>query len=129
MATIDRRLIDYASEGYERTGREARANRREKRKKSGASLRATYKEIFDWLANQNEPQTKGPLLVAMRYAPKVVAPVYLGAKLGKGFGTFAADGGFDLGTTGTTAGFERTPEIARYEDSAIRSRGFTGIRI
>ena len=78
----------------------------------------TWEDVYEELANQSTPEATGPLVVGLRMAPKLVAPLYLGAKLGKVVGTAGAEGYFG---SGPVAGLERTPEIARYEDSAIRT--------
>jgi len=76
----------------------------------------TWEDVYEALANQSSPEVTGPLVIGLRMAPKLIAPLYLGAKLGKLVGTAGAEGTFG---SGPGVGLERTPEIARYEDSAI----------
>ena len=78
-------------------------------------------EVYEWLAYQSEPKADLPLTIAMRLAPRVVTPVYLGNKLAKGFVSASIDGKFDQGNKRITGLFERTPEIADYERSALGS--------
>ena len=118
VAPILEHPISELTRRYEEAGRDARAKRRKRRQTTGRELREFYRETYDWLANQSTPEVTGPLVVGMRMAPKLITPIYLGAKLGKLVGTAGAEGTFG---SGPVAGLERTPEIARYEDSAIRT--------
>lgn len=83
-----------------------------------SELRDAAREVYEWLANQKTPPVEGPLSILFRYAPKVVTPIYLGARLGYRVGEAGAKGTFG---SGPVAGFERTPEIAAYERSALRT--------
>ena len=82
-----------------------------------SELRDAVREAYDWLANQKTPPVEGPLSILLRYLPNVVTPVYVGAKLGVAVGKAGASGSFGLGPV---AGLEYTPEIALYEQSALR---------
>jgi len=117
VAPILQEPINELTRRYEEAGRDARAKRRERRKTTGRELREFYRETYDWLANQSTPEVTGPLVIGMRMAPRLVAPLYLGAKLGKLVGTAGAEGTFG---SGPVAGLEYTPEIAEYERTALR---------
>ena len=84
-------------------------------------MRDVAEEIYEWLAYQSQPKAELPLTLAMRYAPRTVTPVYLGSKLAKAFANAAVEGAFDQGNKRISGLFERTDDIARYEDSAIGS--------
>ena len=118
VAPILQGPISELTRRYEEAGRDARGKRRERRQTTGRELREFYRDTYDWLANQSTPEVTGPLVVGMRMAPKLVAPLYLGAKLGKLVGTAGAEGYFG---SGPVAGLEYTPEIAEYERSALRT--------
>ena len=83
-----------------------------------SELRDAAREAYEWLANQKKPPVEGPLSILIRYAPKVVTPIYLGARLGYLVGERGAEGGFG---SGPVAGLDYTPEIAEYERSALRT--------
>lgn len=78
-------------------------------------------EVYEWLAYQSEPKADLPLTIAMRIAPKVVTPIFLGNKLSKGFVQASITGQFDQGNKRITSLFQSTPEIDRYERSALRT--------
>ena len=118
VAPILEQPIDELTRRYAESGKDARLKRREKRQTTGKELRKFYRETYDWLAYQSTPSAVAPLVVGLRLAPRVVMPVYLGAKGAKLFVQASEDGYFG---TGPGVGLERTPEIARYEDSAIRT--------
>jgi len=118
VAPILQPVISELTRRYEEAGRDARANRRAKREEQGDKWRKVWRETYEWLAHQSTPEVTGPLVVGLRFAPKLVAPIYLGAKLGKGFATAGAEGTFG---TGPVAGLEYTPAIAEYERSALRT--------
>jgi len=84
-------------------------------------LKDIAEEIYEWLAYQSQPKADLPLTIALRLAPKTVTPLYLGSKLSKAFANAAVDGAFDQGNKRISGLFERTDDIARYEDSAIGS--------
>ena len=83
-----------------------------------SELRDAAREAYEWLANQKTPPVEGPLSILIRYAPKVVTPIYLGARLGYRVGEAGAEGKFG---TGPVVGLPYTPEIERYERSALRT--------
>jgi hypothetical protein len=83
-----------------------------------SELRDAAREAYEWLANQKTPPVEGPLSILIRYAPKVVTPIYLGARLGYRFGEAGAQGKFG---SGPGVGLVRTEEIAEYERSALRT--------
>jgi len=76
----------------------------------------TWEDVYEWLANESTPEVTGPLAIGMRYAPKLVAPIYLGARLGTEVGKAGAEGTFG---SGPGVGLVRTEEIAEYERSAL----------
>lgn len=78
-------------------------------------------EVYEWLAYQSEPKADLPLTIAMRLAPKVVTPIFLANKLSKGFTQAAVEGKFDQGNKRITTLFQSSPEIERYERSALRT--------
>ena len=78
----------------------------------------TWEDVYEELANQSKPSATAPLVIGLRMAPKLVAPLYLGAKLAKLVGTAGAAGTFG---SGPVAGLEYTPEIAEYERTALGS--------
>jgi len=84
-----------------------------------SELRDAAREVYEWLANQKAPPVEGPLSILLRYAPKVATPIYLGARLGYRVGEAGAKGTFDQGNKRISGLFERTPEIADYERSAL----------
>jgi len=108
--------ISELTRRYEEVSKEGRDKRRKARKERGQEVRDFYREAYEWLANETVPEVTGPLVVALRLAPRVVAPVYLGAKLGKLVGTAGAQGKFG---SGPGVGLVRTEEIAEYERSAL----------
>jgi len=118
VAPILQPVISELTRRYEEAGRDARAKRRAKREEQGDKWRKVWREAYEWLANESTPEVTGPLAVAFRMAPKAIAPIYLGAKLGYTVGEMGASGVFG---TGPVAGLERTPEIAEYERSALRT--------
>lgn len=83
-----------------------------------SELRDAAREAYEWLANQKAPPVEGPLSILIRYSPKVVTPIYVGARLGYRTAEAGAEGRFG---SGPVAGLERTPEIAEYERSALGS--------
>ena len=83
-----------------------------------SELRDAAREAYEWLANQKTPPVEGPLSILMRYAPKQVTPIYLGARLGYQVGKAGSEGTFG---SGPVAGLEYTPEIAEYERSALKT--------
>ena len=83
-----------------------------------SELRDAAREVYEWLANQKTPPVEGPLSILIRYAPKVVTPIYVGARLGYRVGEAGAKGRFG---SGPSAGLDYTPEIAEYERSALRT--------
>jgi len=117
VAPILERPISELTRRYEERGRDARAKRRKERQAQGQKWRNNWKELYEWLANESTPEVTGPLAIGMRYAPKVVAPLYLGARLGAEVGEAGAKGTFG---SGPVAGLEYTPEIAEYERTALR---------
>ena len=117
VAPILQGPISELTRRYEEAGRDARAKRRKRRQTTGRELREFYRETYNWLANQSTPEVTGPLVIGLRMAPKLVAPLYLGAKLGKLVGTAGAEGTFG---SGAVAGLEYTPKIAEYERTALR---------
>ena len=118
VAPILQGPISELTRRYEEAGRDARAKRRERRQTTGRELREFYRDTYEWLANQSTPEVTGPLVVGLRMAPKLVAPVYLGAKGAKLVATAGAEGYFG---SGPGVGLEYTPEIAEYERSALRT--------
>lgn len=83
-----------------------------------SKLKDAVREAYDWLANQKAPPVEGPLSIVLRYAPKVLTPIYLGTRLGYEFGKAGSEGTFGIGPS---VSFERTPEIAEFERSALRT--------
>ena len=83
-----------------------------------SDLRDAAREAYEWLANQKVPAVEGPLSIILRYTPKVVTPIYLGARLGYEFSKAGSAGTFGIGPS---VSFERTPEIAEFERSALRT--------
>jgi len=83
-----------------------------------SELRDAAREAYEWLANQQTPPVEGPLSILIRYSPKVVTPIYLGARLGYRVGEAGAEGKFG---SGPGVGLVRTEEIAEYERSALGS--------
>lgn len=83
-----------------------------------SELRDAAREAYEWLANQKAPPVEGPLSILIRYSPKVVTPIYLGARLGYRTGEAGAKGKFG---SGPGVGLDYTPEIAEYERSAFGS--------
>tara|TARA_R100001463_G_C3531120_1_gene221641 strand:- start:557 stop:928 length:372 start_codon:yes stop_codon:yes gene_type:complete len=110
--------ISELTRWYAEQGKDARRKRRKEREEQGDKWRNTWKEVYNWLANEQTPDVTGPLVIGMRLAPRLTAPVYLGSKLAKGFATAASEGAFG---SGPTAGLEYTPEIAEYERTALGS--------
>lgn len=83
-----------------------------------SKLRDAAREAYEWLANQKTPPVEGPLSILIRYAPKVVTPIYLGARLGYRVSEAGAAGKFG---SGPVVGLPYTPEIAEFERSALGS--------
>ena len=83
-----------------------------------SELREAAREAYEWLANQKAPPVEGPLSILIRYSPKVVTPIYLGARLGYRVGEAGAEGKFG---SGPGVSLDYTPEIAEYERSAFGS--------
>ncbi len=110
--------ISELTRRYAEVSKDGREKRRKARKERGQEVRDFYREAYEWLANESTPEVQGPLVVALKLAPRVVAPVYLGAKLGKIVGTAGSEGAFG---SGPVAGLDYTPEIAEYERSALGS--------
>jgi hypothetical protein len=117
VAPILQGPISELTRRYEEAGRDARLKRRKERQQEGQKWRNNWKELYEWLANESTPEVTGPLAIGMRYAPKLVAPIYLGARLGTEVGKAGAEGTFG---SGPVAGLEYTPEIAEYERTALR---------
>jgi len=118
VAPILQQPISDLTRRYEETGRDARAKRRAKREEQGDKWRKVWREAYEWLAHGSTPEVTGPLAIAFRMAPKAVAPIYIGGRLGYTVGEMGASGVFG---SGPVAGLERTPEIAEYERSALRT--------
>jgi len=110
--------ISELTRRYQEVSKEGRDKRRKARKERGEEVREWYREAYEWLANESVPEAKGPLLIGLKLAPRLVAPLYLGSKLGKIVGTAGAEGAFG---SGPVAGLDYTPEIAQYERSALGS--------
>lgn len=83
-----------------------------------SKLRDAAREAYQWLANQEPPPVEGPLSIILRYTPKVATPIYLGTRLGYEFAKAGSEGTFGIGPA---VSFERTPEIAEFERSALRT--------
>ncbi len=79
------------------------------------SLKETYKFLQD--PKKYEPGI-GKYGILFRFLPEVAKPIYVGAKLGYETGKAGASGTFG---SGPVVGLERTPEIAAYERSALRT--------
>jgi hypothetical protein len=118
VAPILQQPISDLTRWYEEQGRDARRKRRKEREEQGQKWRNNWKELYEWLAFESSPEVTGPLAIGMRLAPRLVAPIYLGAKLGTEVGKAGADGKFG---SGPVAGLEYTPEIAEYERTALGS--------
>ena len=118
VSPILQQPISELTRRYEEAGRDARAKRRKERQAQGQKWRNNWKELYEWLSYESTPEVTGPLAIGMRYAPRVVAPIYLGARLGTEIGRAGASGKFG---SGPVAGLERTPAIADYEKSALRT--------
>lgn len=110
--------ISELTRRYQEVSKEGRDKRRKERKERGQEVRDFYREAYEWLANETVPEATGPLVVGLRLAPRLVAPLYLGGKLGKIVATAGAEGAFG---SGPVAGLDYTPEIAEFERSALGS--------
>ena len=83
------------------------------------SLKEAAKETYKFLEDPKKYQPDaGKFGIIFRFLPNIAKPIYVGGKLGYEVGKAGASGTFG---SGPVAGFERTPEIAAYERSALRT--------
>ena len=87
--------------------------------KSNNELKEAAKETYKFLQDPKKYKpSAGKFGIIFRFLPEVAKPIYVGGKLGYEVGKAGASGTFG---SGPVAGFERTPEIAAYERSALRT--------
>lgn len=86
---------------------------------SNSSLKEAAKETYKFLQDPKKYQPSlGKFGIIFRFLPEIAKPIYVGGKLGYEVGKAGSSGTFG---SGPVAGFERTPEIAAYERSALRT--------
>jgi hypothetical protein len=86
---------------------------------SDSGLKEAAKETYKFLQDpQKYKPSVGKFGIIFRFLPDIAKPIYVGGKFGYEFGKAGASGTFG---SGPVAGFERTPEIAAYERSALRT--------
>lgn len=93
--------------------------RYDSKSKKNDGLQESLKETYKFLQNPKKYEPSiGKYGILFRFLPEVAKPIYVGAKLGYETGKAGASGTFG---SGPVAGLERTPEIAAYERSALRT--------
>jgi len=86
---------------------------------SNSELKEAAKETYKFLQDPKKYQPSiGKFGIIFRFLPDIAKPIYVGGKFGYEVGKAGASGTFG---SGPVAGFERTPEIAAYERSALRT--------
>lgn len=86
---------------------------------SDSGLKEAAKVTYKFLQDPKKYQPSlGKFGIIFRFLPDIAKPIYVGGKFGYEVGKAGASGTFG---SGPVAGFERTPEIAAYERSALRT--------
>ena len=91
----------------------------ESKKSSNSELKEAAKETYKFLQDPKTYQPNvGKFGIIFRFLPDIAKPIYVGGKLGYEVGKAGAKGTFG---SGPVVGLPYTPEIERYERSALRT--------